>query len=179
MTTGSRSCAGKQAHFEVELLDLREKLLPEVDDEFAKSVGDVETLDELRAEIRDALAKRAEAEARHSFGDRIIDFASTNATVELPEVMVANEIEIMRDELRNAPRPAADRHGAVPGAGQVDARGDDERAARAGDAAREDAARPVGDCREGGDRRHPTRRSRPRSRSSSPATTTTPSCAST
>ena len=91
---------GKQAHFEVELLDLREKLLPEVDDEFAKSVGDVESLDELRAEIRDALTKRAEAEARHAFGDRIIDFASTNATVELPEVMVANEVEIMRDELR-------------------------------------------------------------------------------
>jgi trigger factor len=91
---------GKQAHFEVELLDLRDKLLPEVNDEFAKSVGDVETLDELRAEIRDAMTKRAEADARHAFGDRIIDFASTNATVELPEVMVANEVEIMRDELR-------------------------------------------------------------------------------
>jgi trigger factor len=91
---------GKEAHFEVELLDLREKLLPEVSDEFAKSVGDVETLDELRAEIRDAMHKRADAEGRHSFGDRIIDFATSNATVELPEVMIANEVEIMRDELR-------------------------------------------------------------------------------
>jgi trigger factor len=34
------------------------------------------------------------------FGDRIIDFAASNATVELPEVMIANEVEIMRDELR-------------------------------------------------------------------------------
>ena len=91
---------GKQAHFEVELLDLREKILPEVDDEFAKSVGEVETVDELRAEIRDAMEKRADAEGRHSFGDRIIDFATSNANVELPEVMVANEIEIMRDELQ-------------------------------------------------------------------------------
>ncbi|MCA1571730.1 MAG: trigger factor [Chloroflexi bacterium] len=91
---------GKPAHFEIELLDLREKLLPELTDDFAKSVGSVETVDELRAEIREAMEKRAEAEARHSFGDRIIDFASTNATVELPEVMIANEIEIMRDELR-------------------------------------------------------------------------------
>ncbi|MEO6577760.1 MAG: trigger factor, partial [Candidatus Limnocylindria bacterium] len=55
---------GKGARFEVELLDLREKILPEVSDEFAKSVGDVETLDGLRAEIRDAMEKRAEAEAR-------------------------------------------------------------------------------------------------------------------
>jgi trigger factor len=91
---------GKEAHFEVELLDLREKLLPEVDDAFASSVGDVETVDALRAEIRDAMEKRAEAEARHQFGDRIIDFAVSNATVELPEVMVTNEVEIMRDELR-------------------------------------------------------------------------------
>ncbi len=33
--------------------------------------------------------------------DRIVDFATSNATVELPEVMIANEIEIMRDELRS------------------------------------------------------------------------------
>jgi len=92
---------GKRAHFEVTLLDLRERLLPEVDDEFATSVGDAATVEELRTEIRDALARRAEDEARHHFADRIIDFATTNATVELPEVMIANEIEIMRDELRS------------------------------------------------------------------------------
>jgi trigger factor len=90
---------GKQAHFDATLLDLRERVLPEADDEFAKSVSEVQTMDELRAEIRDALGKRAEAEGRHGFADRIIDFASTNSTVDLPEVMVANEIEIMRDEL--------------------------------------------------------------------------------
>jgi trigger factor len=91
---------GKQAHFEVELLDLREKILPELDDEFAKSVSETQTVDALRAEIRDAMEHRASSEARHMFGDRIIDFAVANATVELPEVMVANEVEIMRDELR-------------------------------------------------------------------------------
>jgi trigger factor len=91
---------GKEAHFEVELLDMRERILPEVDDEFARSVAEVQTVDELRAEIRDALGKRAEAEARHAYSDRIIDFATSNATVELPEVMIANEVGIMRDELR-------------------------------------------------------------------------------
>jgi trigger factor len=92
---------GKAAHFEVELLDLREKILPEVTDEFAASVSDAATVDELRAEIRDAMEKRADAEGRHAFGDRIIDFATSNANAELPEVMIANEIEIMRDELRS------------------------------------------------------------------------------
>ena len=94
------SLAGKTAHFEVNVTDLRERLLPELDDAFAASVSEGKTMNELRAEIRDALKRRAEAEARHQLGDRIIDFATANATVELPEVMIANEVEIMRDELR-------------------------------------------------------------------------------
>jgi trigger factor len=92
---------GQRAHFEVTLLDVRERILPEVDDEFAKSVAEVESVDALRAEVRDALARRGAEEARHHFADRIIDFATANADVDLPEVMIANEIEIMRDELRN------------------------------------------------------------------------------
>jgi trigger factor len=100
---------GKHAHFEVTLLDLRERILPDLDDDFAKSVSDGQSIEELRAEIRDALQHRGEDEARHRFADRIIDFAVSNATVELPEVMIANEIEIMRDELGN--RLAAQRIG--------------------------------------------------------------------
>ncbi|MGH2462004.1 MAG: trigger factor [Candidatus Limnocylindria bacterium] len=92
--------AGREAHFSVTLIDLRERILPELDDGFAASVTEGQTLDLLRAEIRDALERRAEAEARHQLGDRIIEFATANATVELPEVMIANEVEIMRDELR-------------------------------------------------------------------------------
>lgn len=91
---------GKKAHFDVELLDLRERILPDLDDEFARAVGEVESVDALKAEIRDALEKRNEAESRHLFGDRIIDYATANASVDLPEVMIANEVEIMRDELR-------------------------------------------------------------------------------
>jgi trigger factor len=92
--------AGNTAHFSVTLTDLRERVLPDLDDAFAASVSDGQSVDELRDEVRDALVRRAEAEARHGFGDRIIDYATSNATVELPEVMIANEVEIMRDELR-------------------------------------------------------------------------------
>ena len=92
--------AGRTAHFSVTLIDLRERILPPLDDAFAASVSEGQTLDQLRTEVRDALERRADAEARHQFGDRIIEFATANATVELPEVMIANEVEIMRDELR-------------------------------------------------------------------------------
>jgi trigger factor len=92
--------AGKDAHFAVTLLDIRERDLPELDDAFAASVSEHDTLAALREEIADALALRAEAEGRHRYGDRIIEFATANATVELPEVMITNEVEIMRDEMR-------------------------------------------------------------------------------
>lgn len=92
--------AGREAHYRTTLLDLRERILPELDDAFAASVTEGQTLAQLRAEIRSALEERARAEGRHRFADRIIDFATANASVELPEVMIANEVEIMRDELR-------------------------------------------------------------------------------
>ena len=95
------SLRGKRARFDVKLLDLREKRLPEVDDAFAQSVSEVQTLEELRAELRSALEARAAAEARHAFADRIIEFATANASVEIPEVMIRNEVELMRDELRS------------------------------------------------------------------------------
>jgi trigger factor len=92
---------GEPAEFEVTLLDLRERQFPALDDAFARSVGEVADMDALRTELRDALGRREEAESRHRFADRIIDFATANASVELPEVMIANEVEIMRDELRS------------------------------------------------------------------------------
>ena len=95
------SLRGKRARFEVKLLDLREKQLPDVDDAFAQSVSDAQTVDELRSELRKALEARAAQEARHTFADRIVDFATANASVELPEVMIRNEAELMRDELRS------------------------------------------------------------------------------
>ncbi len=48
----AENLAGKQAVFEVTVKELKEKHLPELDDEFAKDMGDYETLDELKADIR-------------------------------------------------------------------------------------------------------------------------------
>ena len=70
-------------------------------DAFAASVGDVKTVDELRAEIRDAMrsAPTRKAATRSAIGSSTSPAA--NASVELPEVMITNEVEIMRDELRS------------------------------------------------------------------------------
>jgi trigger factor len=92
--------AGQPVEFEVQLRELREKRLPEADDEFAQSLGDYAGLAALREEIGRRLERNSLDRARHNFGDRIIEFAVANATVELPDLLVEREVEIMLDELR-------------------------------------------------------------------------------
>jgi trigger factor len=99
---GEESLAGQQAHFDVELLELREKVLPEADDDFARSMGDYADMAALRDEIRLRLQRNAVDKARHDFADRIVEYAVANATVELPDVLVEQEVEVMHDEFRSS-----------------------------------------------------------------------------
>jgi trigger factor len=92
--------AGARAHFAVELRELREKVLPELDDDFVGSLGAFEDLAALRADIKARLERNALDRARHGFADRIIDYAVANATVELPDILVDQEVEVMHDEFR-------------------------------------------------------------------------------
>jgi len=92
--------AGQVAHFAVDLRELREKVKPTIDDEFARSMGNFADLAALRAEIRVRLGRNALDRARHDFSDKVIEYAVANATLELPEVLVDQEVEVMHDELR-------------------------------------------------------------------------------
>jgi trigger factor len=92
--------AGAAAHFEVQLRELREKVLPELDAEFLVTLGDFADLDALRADIKARLERNALDRARHGFADRIIEYAVANATLELPEVLIDQEVEVMHDEFR-------------------------------------------------------------------------------
>ena len=97
---GEAELAGKPAEFEVSMLELRTKRLPELDDDFVHSLGQYENVDALRTEIRRRLERNALDRARHVFADRIIEFAVANATLELPDLLIEREIEVMLDELR-------------------------------------------------------------------------------
>ena len=111
------SLAGNQAHFMVELRELRRKVPPALDDDLARQFGDYEDLAALRKEIRERLERNAIDKARHEFADRIIDYAVANADFELPahleldgaerdarglpEVLIEQETEVMHDEFRS------------------------------------------------------------------------------
>ncbi|MEZ0240687.1 MAG: trigger factor [Chloroflexota bacterium] len=97
---GEPSLAGQAAEFEVELKELRQKNQPPADDEFARSLGAFADLAALRAEVKTRLERNALDHARHEFADRIIDYAAANATLEVPDVLVDQEVEVLHDELR-------------------------------------------------------------------------------
>jgi trigger factor len=92
--------AGTTAHFAVELRELREKVMPVADDEFARSMGSFADMAELRTEVKARLERNALDRARHGFADRIIDYATANATLDLPDVLIDQEVEVMHDEFR-------------------------------------------------------------------------------
>jgi trigger factor len=99
---GEGSLAGQVAHFSVELKELREKILPDLDDDFLASLGDFASVDALRSDVRRRLEASALDRARHGFADRIIEYAVANATVELPDVLIDQEVEVMHDEFKGS-----------------------------------------------------------------------------
>jgi trigger factor len=96
------SLRGQTVHFAVTVKELRHKVRPEANDAFAQSVGKFADMAALTAELRRRLEANAVDRARHDFADRIIEYATANATVELPDVLVDQEIDVMHDELRAA-----------------------------------------------------------------------------
>ncbi len=96
------SLQGQQAHFAVQVKELREKIQPPLDDDFAGQLGDFEDLAALRTDIQHRLERNALDRARHQFADRIIEYAIANATVELPEVLIDQEVEVLHDEFRTS-----------------------------------------------------------------------------
>ncbi|MCK8825339.1 trigger factor [Fuchsiella alkaliacetigena] len=87
--------AGEGVTFKVKVKEIKEKELPELDDEFAQQVGDFESLDELKADITNKLEEEAEAEVQQKFENELVEAVAAQAEVNIPETMVDNEIDTM------------------------------------------------------------------------------------
>ncbi|MGO4888606.1 trigger factor [Anaerobacillus sp. MEB173] len=91
--------AGKPAVFKVKIHDIKRKELPAIDDEFAKDVNEeVETLDQLKQNIKDKLTTQKEHEADHNKRDTLVEKAAENATIDIPEAMIKTETDRMLEE---------------------------------------------------------------------------------
>lgn len=90
---------GKPAVFKCTVKTIKRKVLPALDDEFARKASTFQTLDELKADIRSNLEKTAESKAVSEKREAAIKQAAENASVDVPEVMIENRINVMIQEL--------------------------------------------------------------------------------
>ena len=89
--------AGKDIEFKVSVLSVKEKALPELDDEFAKSVGDgFDDLEALRSSVRESLTSQAENAARNDLEQKSLEALCDVAIVNASSLLYERELEAMQ-----------------------------------------------------------------------------------
>ena len=92
----SEELAGKAVVFHVHVNSIREKEMPELDEDFVKEVSETaNTVDEYKAEIRERLESQAENRAESAFENEVIEKVVENAEVDIPEAMIEEQIDNM------------------------------------------------------------------------------------
>ena len=91
----AENLAGKDAVFTVKVNEIKEKELPELDDEFAKDVSEFDTLEDLKADAKAKLQKTKDEYADRELENKLVKMAAENATVEIPEAMIDSQVENM------------------------------------------------------------------------------------
>lgn len=94
----SEDLKGKKAMFKVTVKEIKEKQLPEINDEFVKDVSEFDTLDDYKKDIKEKIAKSNEQRGRQETENNVIDEVLKIATVEIPDCMIDTQLEnIARD----------------------------------------------------------------------------------
>ncbi|GAB6138879.1 trigger factor [Halanaerobaculum tunisiense] len=91
--------AGEEAVFAVTVKEIKEKEVPELDDEFAKDL-EFESLAELKQSIEDEIAEREEQRVEREYQNELVAAVAENAEVNVPETMVEDEIDNMVNQFR-------------------------------------------------------------------------------
>lgn len=87
--------AGEEVIFDVKVKEIKQKELPELDDEFAKEVSDYETFDKYRESIEERLQKSKEDNTQREYENKLIEKVSKNAEIDVPNKMVEEELNKM------------------------------------------------------------------------------------
>jgi len=91
--------AGKSAVFALTLKDLKERILPEADDEFAKDVGDFETLDALKKDISGTLEKHSKEQSDNQVAEQLVLELVKANPVPLPPSLVERQMRVTEQEI--------------------------------------------------------------------------------
>jgi trigger factor len=93
-----KEMANTDVRYHVTVKDIRKRVLPSLDDEFAKDVGDFQTLDALRARITEDLQHEAEAEADRQLRADLLKALAARVSVDIPDSLVEHELDRRTEE---------------------------------------------------------------------------------
>lgn len=94
----AENLAAKPAMFKVKLISIKSKILPELDDEFAKDVSEFDTLAEYRKDVEKKVKEQKEASAKNQKELAVIDKLIENTEVIIPDAMIDDEVENMSNQ---------------------------------------------------------------------------------
>jgi trigger factor len=97
--------AGKDCNFQVKVLSIKDKMLPDLDDEFAKGVGEgYDDLEALRNFVRERLTEEEEARVNHEFQENSLDELIKIASVHASQMLFQREVDAVWEERERALR---------------------------------------------------------------------------
>ncbi|WXB11276.1 trigger factor [Pendulispora albinea] len=97
---------GKKGTFAITVGEIKEKVLPNLDDEFAKDVGQFQTLVELRADVHTRLQKAAKDQVDTAIAEQIVEKLNENNPVEVPPSLVQQQCKLMETQILQQARRA-------------------------------------------------------------------------
>lgn len=95
----SEDLKGKAAKFKVRIHEIKKKDVPVLDDDFVKDVSEFDTVEELREDRRKSLQENKEKRVESEFKNELVRVASENAQIEIPDVMIEEQIDNMVNDL--------------------------------------------------------------------------------
>ncbi len=93
-----KELAGTSMDYSVKVKDIRKRVLPALDDEFAKDLGEFDTLDALRARIQQDLEREAEQEADRNLRGSLLKELAARVSVDIPDSLVERELDRRTEE---------------------------------------------------------------------------------
>lgn len=95
---GNEELAGKPATFSVTLKEIKEKVTPDLDDDFAKELG-LETLDQLKAKVQEDYEKQENSRVEGDLRERLTGAIIERNPIEVPDAMVASQLDYMLENI--------------------------------------------------------------------------------
>ena len=92
--------AGKAVVFKVKVHEVKEKEVPEMDDEFAKDVSEFDTLKDLKADLKKKITEERQKDADRVFEENLMNQVAENITADIPDVMVENQARQYLDNFK-------------------------------------------------------------------------------